>query len=100
SGEYREARLQQELYAKNLDCTTAPFDWFINPSNVNLDATICQSGDIYVRATSPGGLASFYFVPVDRVLGKPDPAALSLVPAAKAADRPALVASPAVTRGP
>src|SRR3569623_462651 len=45
--DYVEAKAQQALFAKNLDCTTAPFDWYINPSNVNLDATICQSGDVY-----------------------------------------------------
>lgn len=69
-----EAKQQRALYAKNLDCTTAPFDWFLNPDRVNVDATICESGDIYVRASSPNNPGAQYFVPVQRVLGDPEPA--------------------------
>jgi hypothetical protein len=93
---YHDALVQRQLYAKNIDCTTAPFDWYINPSNIDLDATICQSGDVYLRATSPTGQANYYFVAVDQVLGKPDAGSGSLFPAAQAAERLQLPATPAV----
>lgn len=81
--DYREAEEQRTLYAKNLTCTTAPFDWFLNPDNVNLDATICESGDIYVRASAPGRPAAVYFVPLQRVLGKPEAAQTKVAQAAR-----------------
>jgi hypothetical protein len=65
----REAEEQSALFAKNLDCTTAPFAWYLNPNNVNLDATICETGDIYVRASAPGRASRYYFVAVDKILG-------------------------------
>jgi hypothetical protein len=99
SGGYREAKLQKDLYAKNLDCTTAPFDWYLNPNNVNLDATICESGDIYVRASSPNKPGSFYFVPVERVLGEEAPAVPKRVAAADAGERFAGVVTRAVMDG-
>jgi hypothetical protein len=81
--DYREAEEQRALYAKNLTCTTAPFDWFLNPDNVNLDATICESGDIYVRASAPGRPAAVYFVPLQRVLGKRDEAQATVAQASR-----------------
>jgi hypothetical protein len=66
----REAEEQSALFAKNLTCTTAPFDWYLNPNNVNLDATICETGDIYVRASAPNRSSRYYFVGVDKILGE------------------------------
>jgi hypothetical protein len=81
--DYREAEEQRTLYAKNLTCTTAPFDWYLNPDNVNLDATICESGDIYVRASAPGRPAAVYFVPLQRVLGKREEAQAKVADASR-----------------
>jgi hypothetical protein len=84
---FREAEEQSALYAKNLTCTTAPFDWYLNPNNVNLDATICESGDIYVRASAPDRPSAYYFVAVDRILGVDEPARTKVAAAAAGSAR-------------
>ena len=67
-----DAAEQHELWRRNLDCTTAPFDWLTTPTNIKVDATICESGDVVVRAKVPGarsGEESFYrWVPVSQLV--------------------------------
>jgi hypothetical protein len=43
-----------KLYEKNLACTSAPTTWFTIPTNIRMSSTVCDSGDVFVHATTPG----------------------------------------------
>jgi hypothetical protein len=63
------AKSQSALFKKNLTCTTAPLDaFYLTPKNVKVDATICASGDVFVRMITPENAKSFYWVDVDKVV--------------------------------
>jgi hypothetical protein len=68
NGSARAAEAQNELWRKNIDCAASPYAWFNNPSNIKVDATICDSGDIFVRANTPDNTQFFKWVPLDDVL--------------------------------
>lgn len=84
---FTEAKIQSELWAKNLPCTAFPLNYVPTKSDVKLDATICDSGDIFVRATTNDRKSYFYWVPVDRVIGK-EADKTSVFSTAQAAERP------------
>ncbi len=48
-----EAKQQQDAWRANLTCSAAPFDWYSTAENLKVDATICNSGDIFVRVSTP-----------------------------------------------
>jgi hypothetical protein len=83
---FSEAKLQSDLWAKNLPCTAFPLNYARTDANVALDATICDSGDIFVRASTSDHHSHFYWVPVDRIIGKEvhKPSLLSSADAAEA----------------
>jgi hypothetical protein len=61
------AKAQSALFKKNLSCTTAPMDsFYITPKKVKVDATICASGDVYVRMITPENAAFVHWVEVDK----------------------------------
>src|SRR5262245_60108036 len=64
----RQAEQQKELWEKNLQCTTKPMDFFQNPDNVKVVATICDSGDVFVRVFAPGNKNAYYWVDVEGLL--------------------------------
>jgi len=88
---------QNELWAKNLSCSAAPFAWYNNPSDVKIDATICNSGDIFVQAVTPDNKRHMHWVPLDDVVTKVTTAEVSVVPSASAATLPGLM-PPGVSR--
>ena len=96
---YSEAKLQADRWAKNLPCTAFPLNYNSTEAGVRLDATICNSGDIFVRASTPDNKSHFYWVPVERVVGKEvrEPSLLSGAQAAEAPSGGARI-SGAVTR--
>src|SRR5262249_1578471 len=63
-----QAEEQKELWEKNLQCTTRPMDFFQNPDNVKVDATICDSGDVFVRVFAPGNKNAYFWVDVEGLL--------------------------------
>lgn len=67
-GSATDAERQAQYWRKNMACSTAPFAWFSNPSNVKVDATICDSGDILVRAVTPDNANFLKWVPLDDVM--------------------------------
>lgn len=81
---YKAALRENELWQKNTTCAAAPYAWYGNPKEVRVDATICDSGDVYVRATSPDGQVKAEWVAVDDMFPKPGEGP-SLIPSAKAA---------------
>jgi len=65
-GESKNAQRQQDLWGKNMRCIEAPFDGLVNEHNVQVDATICKSGDVLVRFLGPNNNRSYRWVPVER----------------------------------
>lgn len=81
----QDAEKQNLLWKKNLSCSAAPFAWYSNPNNVKIDATICDSGDIFVRAITPTNDQFFKWLPIDDVVQQTKPKDRGLVPSANAA---------------
>ncbi len=65
---FAEAEEQNTLWRRNLTCSAAPFAWYSNPENVKIDATICNSGDVFVRASTPKNEQFFKWIPVSEVI--------------------------------
>ncbi len=65
-GQSSIALQQDDLWAKNMNCTSAPFDGLINDLNVQVDATICKSGDVLVRYKAPREKQAYRWVPVEK----------------------------------
>lgn len=81
----RDAEKQSQLWRRNLSCAAAPFAWYSNPSNVKVDATICDSGDIFVRAATPANGQFFKWIAIEDVVQLPVDAGNPVIPAAQAA---------------
>jgi hypothetical protein len=81
---------QNELWAKNLSCSAAPFAWYNSPNDVKIDATICNSGDIFVQAVTPDNKRFMHWVPLDDIVTKVTTAEVAVIPAANAATLPGL----------
>jgi hypothetical protein len=92
-GSAAEAEKQAQLWRKNLSCSAAPFAWFNTPSTVKVDATICDSGDIFVRASAPDNSNYFKWVPLEDVLRSAGQSG-GLIPAAHAATLSASLGRP------
>jgi hypothetical protein len=85
---YELALRENALWKKNLSCATAPYAWYENPKDVRVDATICNSGDVFVRASSPGGQEVTKWVAVEDMFPSASEGSgegSGLIPAAKAA---------------
>lgn len=80
-----DAKKQSELWRRNLTCAASPYSWYNNPSNVKVDATICDSGDIFVRASTPANGQFFKWIPLEEVVEAPGTKGNSVVPSANAA---------------
>lgn len=65
---YADAEKQNAMWRKNLSCSAVPFAWYANPNNVRVDATICDSGDVFVRASTPGNQQFFKWIGLDDVM--------------------------------
>lgn len=64
-GKYEKSKQQNALFAKNASCLKAPFDPLITDSNVKVDATICESGDVYITFVDPKGNTTIEWVSID-----------------------------------
>ena len=82
---FAEASRQNDMWRRNLSCAAAPFSWYNNPSNIKVDATICDSGDIFIRAMAPQRGQFYKWVPVDDILALNDEKGSFFESAAKAA---------------
>jgi hypothetical protein len=69
SGSYAAAERQIALWSKNATCSQTPYAWYRNPRHVQVDATICDSGDVLVRAQAPGGEVHFQWIEVEPIVG-------------------------------
>ncbi|HEX6375135.1 MAG TPA: hypothetical protein VFZ91_05390 [Allosphingosinicella sp.] len=85
---YSDAIRQSEMWVKNAECSQGPVAWYSNPSRVKVDATMCPSGDLFVRAVTPDDRISYHWVPLDEVIAPPEPQGGGLIRAARAAPAP------------
>ena len=79
---FSEAEKQNRLWQKNAACAALPFKGFLSPSNVAVDATICNSGDILVHAVTPENAQVFKWFALEDVLVRPSEG--GLIPTARA----------------
>lgn len=80
-----EAEKQNALWQRNAACAALPFKGYMNPKHVQVDATICDSGDILVHAVTPDNASIFKWLALDDVV-RPAPSGGGLfIPAANAA---------------
>ena len=80
-----ESERQAQLWQKNRSCAGLPSKGFLNPSNVAVDATICDSGDILVHAVTPQDSEVFRWLAIDDVVRAAPQGGGGLIPAANAA---------------
>ena len=62
------AKQQSHLWGKNFSCTKAETNWIRTENNYEIDATICDSGDILVWVRGPRGEPRATWVPVDGLI--------------------------------
>lgn len=62
-----EARRRSDLINKNMACLRTPELW-VTTSRVNVDGTICDSGDILIRASTEDGRRAFEIFETARLL--------------------------------
>lgn len=79
-----ESEKQKLLWEKNRVCASLPFKGFLNPSNVAVDATICDSGDVLIAAVTPQNVQAYRWLALEDILPKPGDG--GVIPAAHAAD--------------
>lgn len=84
SGTVKQAKEQSALWRKNLACAAAPYSWFNSPGDIKVDATICDSGDIFVRASTPGNQQYFKWLPLADVVQADSGSGDGLIPQAQA----------------
>jgi hypothetical protein len=68
SGSLKVAEQQTRLWRTNFDCSQLPAAWFTGPTNVKIDTTTCNSGDVFIRALTADNRQFFHWVPLDEVL--------------------------------
>jgi hypothetical protein len=83
---WEEAKQQQEAWRSNLTCSAAPFDWYSTPENLKVDATICNSGDIFVRVQTPKQGNFYQWVLLKSIVKDEKTASLPFVSSAYASD--------------
>jgi hypothetical protein len=80
-----ESEKQAALWQKNRACASLDSGGYVSPSNVSVDATICRSGDILVRAVTPQSKEFFKWLPLDDVAPSTTSVASAFIPSANAA---------------
>ena len=68
AAQLEEARRQHELWKRNLECTLRPMELFLSPTNLKVDATVCVSGDVFVRIFTPANEGRFHWVDVNHLV--------------------------------
>ena len=81
-----ESEKQAALWQKNRECASLNSGGYLSPSDVSVDATICKSGDILVRAVTRQNREIFKWLPLDDVVPSSTASIASgLIPTASAA---------------
>lgn len=69
-GYSKMAEEQNDLWRKNLECSSAPTEYYETEYNIKVDATICKSGDILVKVLEPNGNPHYVWVPVQGLINE------------------------------
>lgn len=69
-GQSTNAKEQDDLWRINLPCASAPIDPLVTSYNIQVDATICQSGDVLVKIFPPDGKKFYKWVAVNNVINE------------------------------
>jgi hypothetical protein len=87
-GTSKIAEMRNEMWRKNMTCGMAPLDPLINDFNVAVDATICKSGDVLIRVTTPTKKQFFEWVAIDTIFSSitPDVVGVNLFSSAIASE--------------
>ena len=93
-----KAMRQAELFQKNMSCMGAPFSYYSSPRQVEIDATICDSGDILVSTVVPKQDPYISIVALDDLVHKSGDN--GLIPSANAATLPPRYSQPTVAKAP
>lgn len=86
-----EAKQQNALWRKNIACLGAPSAWFQSTTNIKIDATICETGDIFVQAMTPDNTPHMSWIAIDEVVKNAAPAGNAIIPSANAASTAVLL---------
>lgn len=89
-----KAEREAKLWQKNASCLNLNSNGYLSPSNVAVDATICKSGDILVRAVTPQSREVYRWLPLDDVVPAAPQSTASLIPSAHAASLSTRLALP------
>lgn len=66
--DFLPALRENKLWKENLACASAPFDGLATSRNLQVDAVVCQSGNVLVRVKSPNGDTAYRWVPLESVV--------------------------------
>ncbi len=66
-GQSEIAKKRNEMWRKNMTCAAAPLDPLVTETNLQVDATICKSGDVLIRVFGPEEQQFFEWVAVDKM---------------------------------
>lgn len=71
-GQSSAAKEQDVIWMKNIDCLKdAPYEPMVTSSNLQVDGTICKSGDVLIEIRSPDREGSIYhWVGVEAILNR------------------------------
>lgn len=79
------AEQQRKAWQDNMTCSAAPFDWYSTAENLKVDATICNSGDIFVRVATPKKGNFYQWVLLNSIVKDEQTASLPFISSAHAA---------------
>ena len=77
-----QAEKQAQLWQRNASCVGLNSNGYLSPRNIAVDATICNSGDILVRAITPEKDEIYRWLALDDIVRKKSSG--RLIPAAEA----------------
>jgi len=67
AGDSDKAILSNKMWIKNFECTTLPYEPFVTPTNTEVDATICKSGDVLIKIRTANNEQFFEWVAVEKI---------------------------------
>jgi hypothetical protein len=59
---------QNKAWERNMECTTAPLEPYETQNKIEVDATICDTGDVLVRVSTPERKGIYRWVYLESVL--------------------------------
>ncbi|SJM90782.1 hypothetical protein [Crenothrix polyspora] len=67
-GQSEIAELQNTMWRTNHECAKAPFKGYATKTNIQVDGTICKSGDVLLRVAYPNKEPGYWWVPLEGII--------------------------------